>query len=216
MKTYLDNLRPFERRVVVAVAVVLFIVLNVWFVFPHFSDWTKVQDRMWDAQRKLSNYQKEIDRMNSYSNLVRQLEGQGLEVPAEDQANHFATTVQSQAAANRVNILQNSKITTKTNQFFLEMTQGISVQGGEQQLVDFLFSLGRGDSLIRARGLSLHPDPPRQQLSASVTLVATYQKKVPVKPAALSVQPATARALAAGARPATPSPNPVIPAGRSR
>ena len=39
MKTYLDNLRPLEKRVVVGVAVMAFVVFNLWFVVPHFSDW---------------------------------------------------------------------------------------------------------------------------------------------------------------------------------
>ena len=40
MTSYLDrlNLRPFEKRLVVGVGAVLFVVLNAWFVVPHFSD----------------------------------------------------------------------------------------------------------------------------------------------------------------------------------
>ena len=37
------NLRPFEKRLVVVVAAVLFVVLNAWFVFPHFSDLADAQ-----------------------------------------------------------------------------------------------------------------------------------------------------------------------------
>ena len=39
------NLRPFEKRLVVVVAVVVFLVINAWIVFPHFSDLGKVQQR---------------------------------------------------------------------------------------------------------------------------------------------------------------------------
>ena len=40
MKKYLSQLRPLERRLVVGVAVVLLIVLNWAFIWPHFSDWS--------------------------------------------------------------------------------------------------------------------------------------------------------------------------------
>ena len=36
------NLRPQERRLVVFVGIVFFVVLNIWLVWPHFGDWTKV------------------------------------------------------------------------------------------------------------------------------------------------------------------------------
>ena len=47
------NLRPFEKRLVVAVGVVLFVVLNAWFVFPHFSDLGVAQERRVDAFKKI-------------------------------------------------------------------------------------------------------------------------------------------------------------------
>jgi hypothetical protein len=72
--------------------------------------------------------------------------------------------------------------------------------------VDFLYSLGAGNSLVRVRGLSLSPDAPRQNLRVSVTLVGSYQKKVPVRAAA--VPAATAAATNSPARKApTPATN---------
>ena len=53
MKKYFAQLRPMERRLVVGVAVVLLLVLNAVFVWPHFSDWGDLRDRLDDAQRKL-------------------------------------------------------------------------------------------------------------------------------------------------------------------
>jgi len=84
------------------------------------------------------------------------------------------------------------RISSGTNQFFLEQSQNISVQSGEQQLVDFLYNLGSGNSLIRVRDLTLRPDPPRQNLSATVKLVASFQKKTAGKGA-----PATRKTAAA-------------------
>jgi hypothetical protein len=86
-------------------------------------------------------------------------------------------------AQSGVNVTSTSRTSTRTNEFFLELAQTIGVQSAEPQLVDFLYNLGAGTSLIRVRGLTLHPDPPRQQLIANATLVASYQKNQPKKPA---------------------------------
>jgi Tfp pilus assembly protein PilO len=184
MKGYWENLRPFEKRVVVAAGVLLFIVLNFVFVFPHFSDLSNMQYRMDEAQRKLGKYQAEIAQTNAYAIGLRQLEGEGgLDVPAEEQLFQFQNTINAQAGKSGVQLTSNGRINTQTNQFFLERSQSISLQGGEQQLVDFLYSLGSGNSMIRVSDLNLRPDPPRQHLVATVKLVASYQKKSTARPA---------------------------------
>lgn len=210
MNAYFANLRPVERRMVVGTGVVFFIVLNFWFVFPHFSDWSHVQDRMFEAQRKLGNYEREIGQIGTYSNLVHSLESEGLEVPPEDQATHFSTAINSQAGQSRVEVQQVSRIQSRTNQFFLEMMQSLNVQSGESQLVDFLYHLGAGNSLIRVRGLSVHTDGPRMKLLSGVTLVASYQKKLTTKAAPAAGQPGGTRPAATPARSGPPAP--VVPA----
>ena len=192
MTSYLDrlNLRPFEKRLVVGVAAVLFVVFNAWFVFPHFSDLAKAQDRKADALKKLARWQAEVDQIPKYRAAISSL-AEGLEVPAEEMASQFALAIQAQEAQSGVSVTGNSRTTTRTNEFFLELTQSIGVQSGEPQLVDFLYNLGAGSSLIRVRGLTLRPDQQRQKLSANVTLVASYQKNPPKKPAAAG-QPAAA------------------------
>lgn len=183
MNGYLDklNLRPFEKRLIVGVAAVLFLFLNWWFVFPHFSDWSRVQARVNKARRTLENFQLEVRQTNSVWRSVKQLESEGFSVPAEDQMLHFANTREAVAGQSGVAIGQTSKVTTRTNQFFLELTQTISLLTKEQQLVDFLYNLGSSNSLIRVRDLTLRTDAPRQNLSANVKLVASYQKSTPVR-----------------------------------
>ena len=175
------NLRPFEKRLVVGVAAVLFIVLNAWFVFPHFSDLAQAVDRRADALKKLDRWQVEINQEPTYKKQIRELESEGQSVPAEDQQNQFSRAIQMQQAQSGANITSTSKQTVRTNQFFLELTQQISVESGEAQLVDFLYNLGSGTSLIRVRDLALHPNPQRQALSGNVKLVASYQKNPPKK-----------------------------------
>jgi hypothetical protein len=175
------NLRPFEKRLVVGVAAVLFLFLNWWFVFPHFSDWAKVQARVAKARRTLETFQLEVQQTNSVWRSVKQLENEGFSVPAEDQMLHFANTREAVAGQSGVTIGQTSKVTTRTNQFFLELTQTISLLTKEQQLVDFLYNLGSSNSLIRVRDLTLKTDAPRQNLNANVKLVASYQKTTPAR-----------------------------------
>ncbi len=194
MKGYLDklSLRPSEKRLIVGVAAVLFLVLNWWFVFPHFSDWAKVQARVNKARGTLEKFQIEVQQTNSVWRSVKELENEGFSVPAEDQMLHFANTREVVAGQSGVAIGQTSKVTTRTNQFFLELTQTISLLTKEQQLVDFLYNLGSSNSLIRVRDLTLRTDAPRQNLNATVKLVASYQKTLPARQPVPSGQSRTA------------------------
>jgi hypothetical protein len=183
------NLRPFEKRLVVGVAAMVFVVINVWFVLPHFSDWSRTKLRMAKAQKTLDEFEAEIRQVATYRRKVDELQKENQDVPSEDQAVHFQRAIQNQAAESHVELIS-QKGSARTNQFFLEQSQIISVTSGEQELVDFLYKLGSGGSLIRVRELSLHTDMARQKLTANIKLVASYQKN----PASRSVTPAATTA----------------------
>jgi hypothetical protein len=203
MTSFLDrlNLRPFEKRLVVGVAVVLFIVFNAWFVVPHFSDLSQAHTRKAEALKKYQRWQAECDQAAKYKAAIASIVGETAEVPLENQTYQFSSAIQMQQAQSGVNVTSTGRTTYRTNDFFLELTQTISVQSGEPQLVDFLYKLGAGTSLIRVRGLTLHTDPPCQQLVGNVTLVASYQKSAPKK-AAPAVQTASTKSAATpGKRP---------------
>jgi len=171
-----------ERRAAVAVLVVLFLVLNWVFIWPHFSDWDNLQQRGAAADQKLAVYQKAISQATGYQKLLKDMENSGEVVAREDQGIDFIRTIQSQASASGVSILNQSKQIANTNdQFFVEQVLNINAQGTDEQLVDFLYKLGSGASMIRVRGLELQPDPPHQHLTANIGLVASYQKNPPVK-----------------------------------
>jgi hypothetical protein len=185
VKTYLDTLRPVEKRLVVGVAVMAFVVLNFWFVVPHFSDWERVGFRRQKAEKTLEKYNGEIAQVGNYNRQIRELSSDAYQVPAEDQSLHFATEVQTKAALATMTLSGQRQGTERTNNpFFLEKTMTVTVTAKEQQLIDFLYSLGSSNSMIRVRDIALSPDPPRQQLRAQITLVASYQKAAPVKAAA--------------------------------
>jgi len=52
----------------------------------------------------------------------------------------------------------------------------INVLATESQLIDFLYKIGSGASMIRVRDLELQPDALHQRLNANIRLVASYQK----------------------------------------
>ncbi|MDR3460090.1 MAG: hypothetical protein P4N60_21905 [Verrucomicrobiae bacterium] len=196
MKKYFDQLRPLERRLVIGVGVVLLIALNWAFVWPHFSEWSKDTVRYEDAQRKLKLYQTAIAQKPELEKAVQKYESEGQFVALEDQAINFMRTISTQASQSGFGIENYSRTTMQTNQFFVEQFQTITVHATEVQLVDFLYKLGSGGSMVRVSDLELQPDPPRQHLAANIKLVASYQKnpKAPAAPAAPAKTNSTAKA----------------------
>ena len=194
MKKYFAHLRPLERRLAVGVLVILIIVLNWVFIWPHFADWGNLRGRLDSARRKLELYQTTIIQATNYQAQVKSLEGQGEFVALEDQAINFMRTIQAQAEASGVGRANYSRSIMHTNDaFFIEQLQNINVVATDQQLVDFLYKLGSGASMIRVRDLELQPDGPRQHLNANIQLVASYQKK-PAAPAGAAA-PANSKPL---------------------
>jgi type II secretory pathway component PulM len=192
MKKYFSQLRPLERRLAVGVVVVLIVVLNWWKVWPHFSDWGNLHERLGDAEKKLKLYQETVAQIPDYQAKVKTFESQGEPVPPEDQAINFTRTIQSQSSASGVAIVNNSRQMTRTNDaFFVEQVQNINVTATDEQLVDFLYKLGSGASMTRVRDLELQPELAHQHLAANIKLVASYQKN-PAAPA--NSKSATAKA----------------------
>jgi hypothetical protein len=205
-----SRLGSVERRFIVIVAVVVFVAINLVFVFPHFSDLGQIKNRFGDARAKLDRYEKAIAQSAFYRTNIVILEGEGASVPQEDQSVNFLQAIQNQAAQSQVSIISNNRQPESTNQFFLERAQALTTQSGEQQLVDFLYNLGAGSSLIRVRALSVRPDAPRTGLSANIRLIASYQKKAPTRSTpAQKTTPAAKPATAAK----TPPVKPTTPAG---
>src|SRR5579871_1236811 len=182
MKEFFNRLNPVERRFVVGVAVAFFLVINVVWIFPHFGDWSATRTAMDDARRKEDLFQDGINHMGDLQRIIAKYQNQNQVVPAEDQALQFFRTIVNQSAASRVGIINqgNTRQSLNTNNpYFMEQNQTITTTSGEKELVDFLYNLGAGNSFIRVKDLSVQPDQPHQALTARVTLVASYQKKVP-------------------------------------
>lgn len=202
MSSFFDklNLTPQERRVVVLVVTVLLVVVNAVLVWPHFQDWPKLRADLDKSAKTRGDYEAEIARTPDYQTKLSKLEGQGSAVLPADQAIQLTRTVQNQALQSGVLITQtrvSGPTGVSTNTFFDEQTLSVTVSTGEKELVDFLYALGTGGSMIRVRDMDLHPDAQQYRLNGNITLVASYQKRAkapapePGKPAATT--PANAK-----------------------
>ena len=234
MTSYLDklNLRPQERRLVVIVAIVVFVVLNLLLVFPHFGDWGKLQQRTLDARRTRARYQEELKKDAEYKREVDRLQSMGDYIASDQQALELMGEVRTRAAATGLNVQRwdpkSTAGTARTNSFFDETTLTISFVAEEKALVDFLWELSGQGSLTRVRTMNLRRDPTQMRLAGDITLVKSFQRKPGAKPslgaavaaaaASKAPKPATnalAR-LAAANRPATnPPAKAAAPAGKS-
>jgi Tfp pilus assembly protein PilO len=189
--TFLDklNLRPQERRLIVLVAVVIFIVLNFLFVKPHFGEWKATENKIRQVTATLDIFQKETARMPNYKIRLATLQTNGSDVLTEELA--LQRTVQSQASSHGLMVTRYDPRARgsemRTNQFFGEQALSIDFTSGGKELVDFLVDIAAGNSMIRVREMNVKPDPTQTKLMGNITLIASYQKKAATnKPAAIA------------------------------
>jgi hypothetical protein len=179
MKEFFARLNPTERRFVVGVAVVFFVVINLMWVWPHFGDWSETRKRMNTAQDQLFLFVNGTNQIPGLRKEIEKYQKEGEAVPPSDQAVRFVRLIQSEAS--KVGIIPESMSSQRptgatNNSFFLEQIETMTMQSAESQLVDFLYNLGAGNSLIRVKVLSVQPDQSHQRLTTRVTLIASYQK----------------------------------------
>jgi Tfp pilus assembly protein PilO len=190
MTSILDklNLSPQERRLVVVVAIVVFVVLNIWLIWPEFGSVAIWKQRRADAEKRLKQFKDEIAKKAVYERQLRDLESQGQHVGTEEQALSLQRDVANQALLSGVQVNRydpQARVSTggRTNAFFEEQGLVITVVTGEKELVDFLYNLGTRSSLIRVRNMMLSRDPAGMKLQGNLTLVASFAKKPPPKTA---------------------------------
>jgi hypothetical protein len=204
------NLRPNELRLVVVVTVVVLALLYFLFVVPQFGEWKKLQNRKEETKMALARYQKEIDKTSAYQKELSALQQKGGRVDPDAQSLDLQRTITSQALAH--NVVVNGYTAGRgpaggvgrTNAFFEEQTGTINFVAEEAAMVNFLYALSRGDSLIRVADMTLNPDPSRMKLQGSIKFVASYYKKATTKPIAPASAPATAPPKANTPNPAAP------------
>ena len=213
MTSVLDklNLSPQERRLVVIVSIIVFVVLNIWLVLPYFGQLGKTQQRTADAKVQIRKYNAEIQKRSAYEKQVKELEGQGNYIPTEEQATALQREVTQQAVLSGVQVQTivpaGRQSGTRTNTFFEEQAVNLNVQNtGEKELVDFLFSLGAQNTLIRVKNMILRPElPSRMKLGGQITLAKSFQRKPPPK---VPTRAVSAPAANTGAKPGVPASTP--------
>lgn len=186
MTSVLDklNLTPAERRLVMVVAFVVFLVLNFLLIWPQFGELGRTQLKSKEVSSKLVRFQNEVRKKSDYERELKRLEGAGGYVASEEQALALSREVVAQAALSGVHIDRYDPQRTsgaQTNSFFEEQSLTITVNTAEQELVDFLYNLGASNSLIRVRTMTLGRDPSQTHLAGTITLVKSFQKKAPPK-----------------------------------
>ena len=179
------NLAPTERRMAIVGLCVMGLLFNYWFIWPYFAQWdVMVRDRTkLDGQKQI--FFKEVSKKSSYEKLLKELEGAGGQVLPEEQANRVQQGITAAAATNSVNLGRVSPqvaslrmSASKDTNFFDEQIVIVDLTAKEEGFVNFLYALGSSDSMIRVRDMSrLRLDNSGQNLSASVTFVASFQKK---------------------------------------
>jgi Tfp pilus assembly protein PilO len=181
------NLRPHEFRLVVFVSALVFVLLNIWLVWPHFKDWKRYTEELKAAKDKLASYQTEIAKIARYEERLRNLESQGQTILEEEQASRLISTVYAQASQKGIKVggvqPRPKTTTTKTNAFFDEQVVSVTLNPtGDKDLVEYLLALGADDSMIRVQEMVLRPDPTQTKLMGTLLLVASYQKKPKLEP----------------------------------
>src|SRR5438445_7226283 len=92
------KLRPFERRLVVVIGIVLFLVAQGFFVWPHFGAVGRMDTRRAVAQKSLKEYNEETAQTNKLMIELRKLENEGATVLPEDQSSDLIRTIQTQSS----------------------------------------------------------------------------------------------------------------------
>ncbi len=179
--SFLDklNLRPQERRLIVGVAMIIFVVLNLLFVRPHFGEWAATENKIAQTKKALANFQKEAARIPEYQKRLAQLQTSGSDVLSEELELQRAVQTQVVSHGLMVNRYDPRARASEshTNQFFGEQALAINFTSGGKELVDFLVDIAAGNSIIRVRDMSVRPDPSQTKLVGDITVVASYQKK---------------------------------------
>ena len=205
------NLSSGERRLVMAVLVVLMLAL-AWMVWGMIPSPGVTQNKISQAQQRLNSFTNEISKIADYEKKIGELQGLGSAVIKIEQQTDMRKFINRLTAANGVDIDSTTSADPKTGDFFIEQSMTIRFSSKESDLVNFLWKLGSSDTMVRVSQMRVNPDKNRYKLSGSMTLTASYQKDVK----ATKPKPATeAKAKPVAAKPAA-KPEPAKPKAETK
>jgi hypothetical protein len=213
VSNFLDqlNLTPQERRIVVAIGMVVIVVLNILFVWPHFGEWKRIRNELQTMRDNMEKYNRQIALDTNPANglqkqLAKLVRQEGTAVM--DNQVQLQDTIHTQARRTGVNVgnYNPGGAHPDTNGFFVEESIKITIDSQEPQLISFLYNIGGDPAMIRVSELELSPqDQNRYRLRGAITLTANYAKRA-ATPAPAAGKPAPVP----GTKPAS-APAPVKP-----
>ena len=172
------NLRPQERRLVVIVGMVIFVLLNMWFVWPYFDDWGTTKGEIERNRTTLQRYNTEIANKTKYEGRLRELETTGSEMLGNEL--ELQRIVENQAAAAGVQLVRRTPVkssTGRTNQFFQEGGLSIELSAGGKEMVEFLVGIAAQNAMIRVREMNLRPEQNNTRLGGTLVFVGNFQPR---------------------------------------
>lgn len=196
------NLSSGERRLVMAVLVVLMLAL-AWMVWGMIPSPGVTQNKIAKAQKQLNSFTNEISKIPDYKKKIGELEGLGSAVIKIEQEVNMRRAINNLTAANGVQVTRTGRMTTKTNDFFLEKSMRIDFSSKESDIVNFLWKLGGNDSMVRVSEMRVRPDKNRFKLDGWMNLTASYQKDPKVAGVQLTAQAAETTPAASKPKTAT-------------
>lgn len=182
------NLKPEERRLAVLFMAIAFIFVNYMYVFPKFQELERTRKETRLAENTFNMYRLKTNSIPELQITLAAL-GEKAGPSVEDnprQRSIFSDTVTRMASKHSISIVRQAQIREiqpiagQTNKFFTELEIPVTIQGTEEQMVNFLYALGNEESLIRVRSLTLSPS--RQGglfLDGNLNLVASFLKAQP-------------------------------------
>lgn len=177
------NLSPQERRVVMGAVVVVFILLNVWLVFPHFSDWKDIQKQHDDAAAQLEKHEKQVAQKPALLAEIDRLEqmGPGIQLASANAASALQSTINALTRKNSIILRNNSSksVARGTNDYFEESARSLTFEADTEQLVGFLHSLGDSNTMVRVPDMMISPNAQLSKLTVNLSVVASFQKDGP-------------------------------------
>lgn len=175
------NLRPQERRILVVVGLIIFIVLNILLVTPLFGQLAAAEGQLEKSKRTLTKYESEISQAPTLQRNEDQLRKEGGDVLSQEL--QLQRIVNDQAIAANVQVSRyNPMLRTqigRTNQFFEDQGLTIDFTTGGKELVEFLVGMASGNSMVHVQDMTLRPTAGGTRLGGNILFVASYQKKNP-------------------------------------
>lgn len=173
------NLRPQERRILVVVALIIFVVLNILFVTPLFGKLGAAELALDKSRQTLAKYEGEIAKVSNLERMESRLKSEGGDVLSEEL--QLQRIVNNQAISANVQVSRSNPASRtqigRTNQFFEDQALTIDFNSGGKELVDFLVGMASGNSMIHVHDMALRAVAGGTRLGGTILFVATYQKK---------------------------------------